>query len=176
MSKSLKEDLKKLKYYAKSVGLKLVFKKYKRNGPNATWGTDLVLTIYQKKSDTLTQTILNLIHEFGHHMDYVHSGKIHDDMLLDALMAEETRENNKELKVDKSMRKLILEDEKRAASYRKQIAKELDLYIDPQLIDIDIALDVWIYTYYYKKGEFPTIKQVTDEKYNIINRNGVYAK
>lgn len=81
-------------------------------------------------------------------------------MLYDALAAEDARRNSRDAKVDKSMRKLIYEDEVRAAGYRQQIRRQLDLEsITESELDLDIKLDIWIYKYYYDKGNFPTIKQ-----------------
>lgn len=93
-------------------------------------------------------------------------------MLYDALNTEDSRKNKNSPKVDKSMRLLILEDETRAAGYRQSIRKQLDLEsITEEDVDQDIKLDIWIYNYYYQKGEFPTLKQVSDARCNILAKS-----
>jgi hypothetical protein len=163
-------DLKKLKAYSRALGLKTVFKKGKRENPGASWSTDLVLTFYIRSYTTAKQTILNFLHELGHHRSYIAHNKIHNDMLLDALNTEDTRQGPYDHKVDKSMRELILKDEIHASTFRQDIRKQLDLESVTELdLDVDIKLDIWIYTFYYKKGEFPTLKQVSNARKNIIS-------
>lgn len=158
-------DLKKLKSLAKALGLKTVFKKGTRKDPGACWGTDLSLTFYIRSYTTKRILILNFIHELAHHYSHIAKNKIQDDMLIDALNTEDNRTGQHDSKVDKSMRRLILDDEIHATTFRQQIRKHLDLEsIDEKELDLDIKLDIWIYTYYYNKGEFPTLKQTTKKR------------
>lgn len=163
-------DLKKLKLYTKALGLKVRFKKAKRNSPNAEWTVDKTITFYLKAKTTKRRLILDWIHELLHEYDFRERHKNDPEMLYDALAAEDARRNSRDAKVDKSMRKLIYEDEVRAAGYRQQIRRQLDLEsITESELDIDIKLDIWIYKYYYDKGNFPTIKE-TEIKLEELKR------
>jgi hypothetical protein len=168
------KDLNKLKAYAKACGLKTVFKKGSKNNPGASWDTDLVLTFYNRTYTTQKQLILNFLHELGHHRQYIEDNKIHNDMLFDALNTEDNRMGKYDHKVDKSMRKLIYDDEAHAASFRQDIRKQLDLEsVTEQDVELDIKLDLWIYNHYYKKGEFPSLKRVSNARDRIFNNGNV---
>lgn len=154
------KDLNKLKSYAKALGLKVIFSNNK-SSHGATWGTDKILTFYIKNSGTQKQLILNFLHELAHDLDYTQRKQIDPEMLYDALNTEDRRANKDDLKVDKSMRKLIYEDEKRACQYRQSIRKKLNLEsVSEQDVEIDIKLDIWIYKEYYLNGELPSLKKI----------------
>lgn len=162
-------DLKKLKLYTKALGFKVIFKKANKNSPNAEWSTNKTITFFISSRTTKIRLILDWLHEVCHEYDYRERHKTDSEMLYDALATEDARRNKTDAKVDKSMRKLILEDETRAASYRQLLRKQLDLEsISEQDIDQDIKLDIWIYNHYYQKGEFPTLKQVANARANIF--------
>jgi hypothetical protein len=163
-------DLKKLKLYTKALGFKVYFKKSTRNSPGAEWSTNKTITFYMNSKVTKTGLILTWLHEICHEFDFRQRHKTDSEMLYDALAAEDSRRNKLDAKVDKSMRKLILEDETRAASYRQLLRKQLDLEsITEADVALDIKLDIWIYTFYYEKGEFPKLKQVSNARKNIIS-------
>lgn len=129
-----------------------------------------MLTFYIKRNNhSKKRLILDKIHELAHMAHWIDSGKVNDDMLFDALNTEDNRQGPYDHKVDKSLRKLIYEDEVIATTFRQNIRKQLDLEsITEQDLDLDIKLDIWIYNYYYQKGEFPTLKQVSDARCNIF--------
>lgn len=170
-------DLKKLKAYSKALGLKTFFKQGSKNHPSATWDTNLNLIFYIRSYTTKQQLLLNYIHELSHMRHWTASGKINDDMLFDALNTEDNRTGPYDHKVDKSMRKLIYEDEKEATTFRQDIRKQLDLEsVSEQDVELDIKLDIWIYNYYYQKGEFPTLSKVYNARLSILRSFNTKSK
>lgn len=157
------KDIKILKNYIKKLGLILRFKPATRSSPSATWDTNKTITCYISSRTTKKQLILNILHEICH--NYCDLAYKDSRMLYDALNTEDLRINKSYPKVDKSMRKMILDDETRAASFRQQIRKDLDLESVSQYdVELDVKLDLWIYRYYHIHGEFPTIEQSSKQK------------
>ena len=60
----------------------------------------------------------------------------------------------------KKQRKIVYEMEKKDATYRLEIAHELDLKISKEKIQDDIDLDNEVYKYYYLNNKFPTSKEL----------------
>lgn len=161
-------EIERLESYFKALGIKLTYKASKNGDPGAEWYTDgSQIIVYRRSNDSKTSIILNMIHEGAHALEYIYSNKKHNQMLLDALIAEESRKNNDPY-IDKSLRHLIYEDEVNAIHYREFIVKELDIKVDSVKIKMDIDIDKWSYYQYYIKGSHPNQKELQLKKQQLM--------
>jgi len=155
----LQDDLKKLIKYAQGLGLRVVIKDYDGSGDGAGWTTDgTEITLFKWKNQTVTRMILNLLHELGHHMSWVYSGRAKDKKIETALDLEDQRKSKHSPVIPKRYRKLIYESEVKDAEYREQIALEVGLRIPTWKVKADKDLDIWLYKMYYDTGNTPTMK------------------
>ena len=146
----ISKELKRVEKYAQGLGIKVSYKKKGPTDPEADWSTDgTEITVYLRNRQSITQIILDLIHELGHHMEWIYnSRKIPSklDKVLD-------KENH-----SKQERKIILEDEINGSKYHLSIYNELGLKIPKWKVILERDLSLLVYKYYYKYGKFPTNK------------------
>ena len=119
------QDLDKLLKYARGLGVKVTFLPYERGHPTkgipASYNSDdKAITITMRKRKTKTDTILDLLHELGHHLDWLHRGKEYRKALDDALYKE-----YKDMSI--AERELILKDEESGTAFMTKIAIEVDI-------------------------------------------------
>jgi hypothetical protein len=145
------EELKRIEKYAQGLGIKVTYKKQGPQDPEADWAVDgSEITVYLRNRQSKTHIILDLIHELGHHMYWVHNDRKIPIKLDTAL----SRENP-----TKKQRKAILEDEQNGALYHLLIYKELGLKIPEWKVIVERDIQLEIYKYYYRNGDFPTVKE-----------------
>lgn len=178
------DDLKKLRHYAKSLGIKLIFKKQPRgdwSGANWDFGDPMKpkIIVHTWPRQSKTCVILMLLHEFGHHLDWIHNDKTISEEERKALELESERTHRSAPIIDKTLRAAILRSELRGIDYMDVIAKELDIKLPLWKVKADQDLDRWTYTHYFKTGNMPTLKQIKEaskeirRKYNEnIKRKG----
>lgn len=164
-------ELQQLENYANGLGIKVT---YKKRGPEyksqAEWTVDgKEIILYISPHDSKTTTILNFLHELGHHMDHVYKNRQRDKKLERALTLEASRDP-KSPPIKKSLRKMIYEDELDATKYRLQIAHEIGIKLPEYLITIDIELDKWVYYEYYINGDIPGFLETRAKKKELINK------
>lgn len=156
------EEIKRLERYAQGLGTKVTYKDYKRGDAGAEWvihednTTELIVYIWPRQSKV--RTILNLIHELGHHLAWIHNNRKEDPATLDAFYREGER-SRKDPTLVKRKRKLIYESEKNDAEYRDIIWHEVGIKIPKWRLEHDKELDIWGYLQYYKTGEHPNITE-----------------
>ena len=157
------EEIKRLIQYAKSLGLSVAWKDYKRGDPGATWlqadNKPVGIEVYVYKGQPKISIIMVLLHELAHHLEFIYNGRKDSPELVEALYMADAEEN-----LSKAQRKLIYETEKAACPYREMIANELSLKIPMYKLKADIDLDIWIYKHYYLTGKLPTQNEINLEK------------
>lgn len=153
----VESSFEKLKKYAVSLGLTVFIRPRTKiddfSGSYMFEDKKIILT--KKAKSTTTDLILTLLHELGHHLDFVHKNKKENDALVKALLK---RDYDKKPLTPRE-RKLIYEDEVAAANYMLIIYKELDLKIPKHKVEAEVKLDKWIAEQYFLTGEEPTVKQ-----------------
>lgn len=158
------EEIKRLEQYAKGLGVKVSYRKQKKNDPQAAWvvdGSEIIL--YTSNRQSATKLILNFCHELSHHKSWIKCGRIGDLKTNHALILDDERERG-DPPLPKSKRKLIYETEKNDALLWDEIIAEVGIKITKKRVELEREMDVWMYEYYYKKGEYPTGKQVREKK------------
>jgi hypothetical protein len=150
------KEIDRLEKYAAGLGIKILWKKYERGQVTAAeWSTDgSEITVYLWAQRSKTGIILDLVHEFAHHMAWIAADKktpIHIDRALEAdANGEATKEHNR----------LIYEMEKSDAKYQERIFRELQLTIPIWKFKSRKKLDLWVYKRIWMTGKMPTEKQI----------------
>lgn len=163
------EELKRLEAYAKSLGIPVSYRKLKKEYSGAAEfyidGSQII--VYTWPGLSKTQMVINLLHELGHAVHWIHTGKQTPKELIEALIREGERKHPTVL--DKADRRLIYEDEHQATHYWDNIVKQVDIRINPNVILLRKKLDVFAYRFYYETGDFPSDKQLREKKKEYIN-------
>lgn len=166
------EDFNKLIHYTKGLGVKVSIKDYIPYSDDAGyWITDDVnseIQIMRWKNQSKTKTTLILLHELAHHLGWVYADKKFPDKYHEASEKEAQRKKSDPF-IDKSLRKAVYELELRDSKYQHTIAFEVGLRIPKWKIDLEIAVDMYVYRQYYLTGEFPSVKQ-TRKRRKILRK------
>lgn len=164
------KELDRLIKYANGLGARVSIKKSKPGQKfGALWiegGEEIILYTWPRQSKV--SLILNLMHELGHHLDFISKNRLEDQKIIKALLEdEEAAANNR--KLDKEKRRLIFETEIAGVLYRPKIAKEVGITIPFYKIKADMDLDIWIYKRYYETGKMPFSYEIREKKDELSN-------
>lgn len=153
------DELQRLiSYYINEFDVKIKFKKWKKGNSDAEWvADDKIVYVYKHAKDSKTQTILDIVHEGGHIL-CDRALRKQPRMLTDSLNVENYRIPNKSPKLDKSLRKLIYEDECAASKLQWKIIEACNIDIPTWKLKLEIAIDMWYYRKYYMNGDDPRTK------------------
>lgn len=165
----LRNDLERLKKYAQSLGIKVYFKPYVRGCGGADWSMeDQSITIYTHGKYSITDYILLMLHELGHHLDWIYNNKKQSKK---ELIAQEKlcagKMYGKRPDLSKSIRRTILNSELAGISYMEIIHKELNLHIPLWKVKMQQELDAFDYKMLYNKGRFSTGKEFKEYRKSI---------
>lgn len=162
------EEIKRLIKY--SEGLNLPVKWVERtpysDDPGAMVishdGVPECLEMYVWPGKSKTQIILDFLHELGHQLGWIYNNRTDPPELLEACSTDNP---------DKKQRKLIYEMEKRDAVYRDYVYNEVGIKIPHWKLDVDIALDLWYYKYWWRTNKHPTKQQFKrkEKELKILN-------
>lgn len=146
-------DLKKLKNYIKGLGLKLFIKPYSRYTGAAEYVSGKAIIIFDKKT-TKTDTILTLLHELGHHLDWLAQKNSKEIIIALDYLSKGPMQGKRE-DIPKKYRKVILQTERDGVKYMTKIHKLLNLEISIEEVIIQQYFDLFDYQFLYKYGRFP---------------------
>ena len=164
-------EIERIVKYANGLGVKVIWKKYKRGDDGASWHLDgSAIEMYVWPDKSKTQIILDFIHELGHHMAWVYSGR-KNDLKTDRAYELDGARGKKDPPISKAQRKIIYEAEKYDSQYRDQIFKELGIKIPKYRLDADKEYDFWIYRRYYLTGKIPTEKEMRVKRRELIEKH-----
>lgn len=156
-------ELLQLERYAQGLGIRVVYKKHERGMPGALWentSNGVVLTMYYWPGQSKTILILNYLHELAHHLAFVYN-----DRELPPSVNKAFAKDDQDL--SDNDRRIIYETEKDDAKYRLTIAHELNIKIPEWKIQLDIELDTWWYYRLYKDGDYPSLTELQNKKYEL---------
>jgi hypothetical protein len=149
-------EIKQLVQYANGLGIKVEWKTHKRGDPGATWNMNgNLIEVYSWPGKSKLRSILDLVHELAHHKAWINADRIQDEELNQIL----NKEGEDPKSLSKEERRAIYLMEKNDTQYRREIIKDLNLTIPEWRIQLDEALDIWIYYVYYLNGKDPTMKE-----------------
>jgi len=143
------EDLKKLKHYAKSLGLKVrvIPGEYSVDQSAQYDPYDKTIDLYKFNGKSKTYMVLCFLHELGHHREFLDKNGKDTDILIDALRTESP---------NKAQRQMLYISECNAALYMPIIAHELSLKTPRYKIIAEAELDKYIAKCYYETGKHNT--------------------
>jgi hypothetical protein len=151
----IREDFKRLKNYAKSLGLTVkVLSGEKSTDQSAQYDPyDKSIDLYEFKGKSLTFMVLCFLHELGHHREFLDRNKKDTDLLLSAMDSE---------KPNKAQRMALYISECNAALYMVVIHTELGLKLPKYKVEAESELDKWIAKCFWETGKHNT--QETNRK------------
>jgi hypothetical protein len=153
------EEIKRLIFYAKAMGVKVVI--YNKDHPDgdAEWFLDgSLINVYAGRNTSKTDIVLSLIHELGHHVWFIHEKNRQPDLKIDEAITREnlTQKTDKKNPTPKHLRKKIYDVELAGIKWWHSIIKDTDIKIPEWKINFQMEIDIWMYEQYYETGEFPT--------------------
>lgn len=158
------DEISRLMKYSEGLGLTVTFKKAPYGGrTGAEWAlTADRITVYEFSSDTKTTIILRLIHELGHHLDFVYNNRRHRDAIINAY--EFTAKGKK---IPKRYRKIIYDDECNGAAYHLTVWHELNLKIPKWKVEVERDAQLVAYKYEYVHGAEPSNKHMEETRQKL---------
>jgi hypothetical protein len=164
MSK-IDNELNRLIKYAESLDVKVLFPKYKRGYGAADWSwIDQTINVYVHSKNTKIGLLFSLLHELGHHLDWIYKKKrIPSNVYLAYNKLVDGHMDGFRTDLDKNTRRIILQEELDGIHYMEFIFKELDLKVPYWKLKLQQKLDIYDYKMLYKKGRFSTTAEF--EKY-----------
>jgi hypothetical protein len=161
-------EIERIVKYAEGLGLTVEWHKSGYGDPGASWvREDQKIHIYTYPRMTKTITILNFLHELGHHMDWIYSNQEISVETEQAYQLEDARIPYKSPPIPKEQRKLIYDSERAGIKYMINIARELNLKLKEDRILEEMELDTYIYYVYYITGDNPRVKDVDAKRIEL---------
>jgi hypothetical protein len=162
-------DIYKLKMYANELGLKVYTKKYTRHTGQAEYIEGSCITLFLSKRSTKTEIILSLLHELGHHLDWLKNKKKDADLdkALDLLANGSMTGDRSD--IPKKYRKKILQVERSGVKYMSVIHSRLGLQIPLRIVKQQEKMDLADYEFLYHQGRFATGNEI-NKVYSKINK------
>ena len=167
-------DIKKLRTYANSLGLRVHTRKYTRFTGSAEFDSKLkTITIFISSQTTKTDIILSLLHELGHALDEKYNKCPNREMSKALELLNSGPMIGSRQDIPKKYRGLILQIEKNGVKYMSRIHKMLDLEIPFYKVKHQQDIDLFDYKFLYRYGRFATKM----EAYQMIYKKvGVYQR
>ncbi len=148
------------------MGVKVRFKKYvPRSNTAATWSEEgPEIEIFQSRYWSKIDIIMSLIHELGHHKDFVYKGRKTDYRADKALQKENP---------NKKQRFAILKTEIDGTKYWEGIYLDVGCSFPIDLVYRYMEKDIWYYQYFYMNGKNPTAKMSRKKDKQLKRKHGI---
>ncbi len=148
------EEIKRLVHYARGHGVKIFFKRPYDPKIKAEWATDgSTIWIYTTPKTSKIEIVLDLIHEIGHHKDFIKNGRRQDSIFENAVD-----------KKSKKAKKVILKTELAGTQYWEEIYRDVGCSFNINYLFKQMEYDTWIYHYHYINNVEDVPKEVSREK------------
>lgn len=159
MSISKSHEIYRLIWYARGMGVKVKFKRYiPRSYVHAYWLEDgSEITIFFKPGMSLRYLTLSLIHELGHHKDYIHRGRKED--ILFSKAHDKIEDRNKR---NKKYWKTILKTEIEGTKYWFDIYRDTGCTFPIKYLYKAMDKDIWVYRFAADHSRDPNIQEKKD--------------
>jgi hypothetical protein len=160
------DEINRIKKYAQGLGVIIKFVPYFKGAGAADWSwQDKTINIYMHSGVTKISIILSLLHEIGHHLDWIYKNKqtankvetAYTDLVQGMMHGQRTDLNQE-------TRNIILKEELDAIHYMSIIYKELDLKFPYWRLKVAQAMDAFDYKMLAKQGRFSTGSEYRDYK------------
>lgn len=146
------DEIKRLVSYAKGLGAKVQFRPYEPYSfAAAEWEVDdvtkdVTITIYIKPFDSKIETVLSLIHEIGHHKDFIHGHR----------RLHRFKEDIDETSLPYKARKEIYDTEVRGSKYWYEIYRDTGCAFPVDRLFLQMEMDLAIYQIWAETGKVIT--------------------
>lgn len=151
------EELKRLIHYAKAMSVRVTIYQKPNKDASAQWSLDgTQIEVYAGKGQTKTETLLDLIHELGHHVWFIHEKDRLPDLKFDeAITRENMYETDPNNPTPKHLRKKIWDVELAGTAWWDVIYKDTNMKFPLWKLEAAKEFDMWMYEEYYETGVFP---------------------
>lgn len=173
------EEILRIKKYAEGLGIKVFMKPYKPGYGDGEWDCiDQSITIYTNPKQSKSDTILALLHELGHHLDWIYKNKEIPKEVIDVYAKLNTGAvSGDRVDLTKKERKVILDEEISGIKYMDVIHKELNLTFPLWKVKICQEMDIFAYRSLYNKARFPTLKEYSNKRKSLTKKlKTLYSK
>lgn len=154
------EEIQRLINYGKGLGVKIII--YNKSNPaaDAQWSLDgTMIQVFAGPTKSKTDIILDLIHELGHHVWFIHEKDRQPDMKFDeAITRENLFQKDPSTPTPKHLRKKIWDVEVAGTRWWDVIYKDTNVKIPIWKVEAEKEFDTWMYEMYYENGHFPVGK------------------
>lgn len=163
-------ELELMTKYAQSLGIRVSFRKHKLGYAGAEWFIDKqdqqTIILYTWPNQSKTTLVLNFLHELAHALAFVRKGRRLSISVLNAISAPYGA-------ITEEQRRIVYKEEYNDSKYRWEIVKDLGIGISKWKIELDIALDRWVYYRWWKTTEFPTIEELAKKRKQLRRKYNV---
>lgn len=153
------EEIKRLVWYARGMGVKVSFKRYEKRSRTFAWhiieDDEVQIIIYTQAQLSKMHYILTLIHELGHHKDFIAMGR--------TIPHREGKLFDKKI-LSKKDRFLELQSEIRGTKYWEEIYRDVGCTFPIQKLFKQMEYDIWVYDFIHKNGCSPKMETVVKKK------------
>jgi len=161
-------DIRKLKKYANKLGLKVYTKSYNKDTGSAEYVSGKYITLFVNKYTTKNDMILSLLHELGHHLDWLEKSTSKEELIAFEYLAQGSMVGSRK-DIPKKYRRRIFLSEKSGIKYMSKIHALLDLSIPFYKVKQQEDMDILQYEFLYKKGRFITNIEATKHIYKKVD-------
>lgn len=162
-------DIKKLKAYAKSLGVRVLTKPYNRFTGSAEYDSQSnTIVVFKKSNTTKNDIIMALLHELGHKLDDLENSHDEKEIAKALELLNSGPMVGSRLDIPKKYRAKILQTEKNGVKYMSKIHRMLKLETPFYLVKHQQELDLFDYRYLYKYGRFATQQETEDFVYSKL--------
>lgn len=172
-------EIARIKKYAEGLGIKVLMKPYTPGSGDGEWDCiERKIIIYVADGQAKSDIILALLHELGHHLDWIYKNKeVPEDVIKAYERLCEGDASGERLDLSKKDRKIILDEELSGIRYMDIIHKELDLKLPLWRVKVCQELDIFAYQTLYDTSKFPTLKQYNNLKKRLTKKfKALYSK
>lgn len=157
-------DFNRLLRFANLINIPVKFKKSKKGMSDAGYfiydGEDSEIIVFTKKNDSHTNT-MRLLHELGHALHWIEMGRPDVDKLPDYF-------NKRRLTKKDRYYQWVFERE--AVANMRYLHALLGLRILKWELEAEMQFDLWVASYTYRKGKYPTLKECRRKDKEIRDR------
>lgn len=161
-----KREMQRLILYAKGMGLKVYVRPYKAGSFKAAeWALDgTELWLYVRPKESKVSLIISLIHELGHHKDFIHRGRRIDKSFYAIV-------DKKDSDKTPSERKMEYDTEMRGTRYWREIYHESGCSFSIWKLYAQMEIDMWHYEHFFKTGRDPSTLQARAKRKEVKARH-----
>lgn len=157
------QEIQRLINYAKGMGVKVIMYSRTNADCDAAWALDgTEIEIFDKNSKSKTDIILDLIHELGHHLWFIHVKDRNIDRKFEKALEKIGKSETK------NDREKIYNEEMAATEWWDKIYKEADIKIPYWKLKCSKEMDMWMWKYYYENNFFPKTRTIRSKRKEIL--------